>query len=236
MSSCTRGRTSSGSFILLTIAEIREARTGRRQSFALRSFPVPLRHVKSQRTYASRHPPGLWKRLRRPGDPARLEDVARDAGVTRQAIHLHFRTRGAMLVALVRHMDETLGLHARIEAIEKLSDPVEALVANMKLMAEYEPQIHGVAMALASLAATDAEARAAFEDRMELRRKGLVKLVRAVQRRGRLMSGFSAAQVADVLWEAGAPSSYEHLVVERGWSPRELERWLVHLARTFVRR
>lgn len=177
-----------------------------------------------------------WRRLAKPGDPAHLADVARDAGVTRQSIHLHFGTRGALLVALVHHVDATIGLDARVEKLEKISDPVEALEGAMRLMASFEPQLHGVAMALASLAPTDPDAKAAFEDRMDRRRTGLLQLVRAVQRRGRLIRGFSAQRVADVLWEAGAPSSYEHLVVERGWSPREFERWLVHLAHSFVRR
>lgn len=89
-------------------------------------------------------------------------------------------------------------------------------------------------MALATLAATDADARAAFEDRMARRRGGLLEGLRAVKRQGRLARGWKVEQVADALWEAGAPSSYQHLVVERGWSGEAFERWLLHLGRSFL--
>lgn len=176
-----------------------------------------------------------WKRLSTPGDPTRLEDIAADVGVTRQSVHLHFRTRGALLVALVQHVDESLGLVERIAEIRACADPVESLEKGLSLTATYQAEIHGVAMALATLAASDPDARAAIDDRMTLRREGLVTVLRAVQRSGRLSPDWPLAKVADVLWEAGAPSTYQHLVVERGWSVKDYERWLLYLARTFLR-
>jgi hypothetical protein len=50
---------------------------------------------------------------------------------------------------------------------------------------------------------------------------------------GRLDPAWTARQVSDVLWAASAPVSYELLVVERGWSAKAFERWLIHLARSF---
>lgn len=177
-----------------------------------------------------------WKRLLRPGDPARLEDIAADAAVTRQSVYLHFGNRGALLVALVAHIDETLGLPAKLAAIDPCADPVEALEASLRLTAAYQGEIHGAAMALARLAPSDPDAAAALDDRMRQRRAGLEALVRAIRRQGRLRAGWTAPKVADALWEAGAPSSYHHLVIERGWAPAEFERWLLHLARSFLAR
>ncbi len=176
-----------------------------------------------------------WKRLSISGDPARLEDIASDAGVTRQSVHLHFRTRGALLVALVEHIDVSLGLFDRLAEIQALEDPVEAFEEALRLVATYQPKVHGVAMALATLAQTDADAREAFDDRMQGRREGIVAMLRRLQRAGRLAPGWSVDKIADILWEAGAPSSFHHLVVERGWSPKEMERWLLHLGRSFLR-
>src|SRR5688572_12239010 len=92
-----------------------------------------------------------WKRLSIPGDPARLEDIAADAGVTRQSVYLHFGSRGGLLVAVVQHMDEALGLMDRIAEIRTIEDPIEAFEKNLRLMATYQGRIHGVAMALAHL-------------------------------------------------------------------------------------
>lgn len=177
-----------------------------------------------------------WKRLSIPGDPARLEDIAVDAGVTRQSVYLHFGSRGPLLVALVQHIDEALGLEAQIAEIRTCADPVEALERSLRLSASYQPRIHGVAMALATLAMTDPDARAAFEDRMHYRREGLLAILRVIHKSGRLVPGWTVAKVADALWEAAAPSSFQHLVIERGWSPKDFERWLLHVGRSFLQR
>jgi AcrR family transcriptional regulator len=174
------------------------------------------------------------KRLSIPGDPARLEDIAGDAGVTRQSVYLHFGTRGALLIALARQGDETLGLTDRIAEIRACPDPVEALSMLLRLIVMHEPRIHGQAMAAARLAPTDPDVAAALEDRMQHRREQLSWVLRAIKRSNLLAPGWSVRQVADLLWEASAPSSYHHLVVERGWSPEAFERWLFHLGRSFL--
>lgn len=174
------------------------------------------------------------KRLSIPGDEARLEDVAADAGVTRQSVYLHFGSRGALLVALVEHLDQVLGLGDHLRVIEAVSDPVERLREIMRLMAHYQPKIHGVAMALARLAPHDKDAAAAFEDRMTKRLTGLRHAVAAIAKEKRLAAGWTVERAAEALWAAGTPSAYEHLVVERGWSIGELEEWLVHLADSLV--
>jgi len=175
-----------------------------------------------------------WKRLER-GDPAKLEEVGADVGVSRQAVYLHFGSRGGMLLALVDYIDRKLGLMERIEAALRPPDPVEQLESVLGLTATYQPEIHGVAMALVRLADTDEDVRRALEDRMELRRKGLESIVRRIAKDGRLVEGWSVGEVVDALWEGGAPSSYQHLVVERGWSPERHRDLLIRLARSFIR-
>lgn len=173
-------------------------------------------------------------RVTKPNDPARLEDIAADAGVTRQSIYLHFGSRGGLLTALVAHTDEVHELGAQIAHIMAIPDPVEALEQILGFAASFEPKIHGVAMALLRLAPSDPDAAAALEDRMRMRRAGFAEMLRRIDEAGRLSPDWTARQVADVLWEVTAPSSFEHLVVERGWSVKTYERWLVHLARSFL--
>lgn len=176
-----------------------------------------------------------WDRLAKPNDPARLEDIAGDAGVTRQTLYLHFASRGGLLTALVAHMDEVNDLGAQIAEIRACTDPVEMLERALKLTVSFEPKIHGVALALTRLAPSDPDAAAAVEDRMKLRRAGLVEILGRIEEQGKLGTGWTVRQIADVLWEAGAPSSYEHLVVERGWSAKTYERWLLHLGHSFLK-
>ncbi len=132
-------------------------------------------------------------------------------------------------------MDDVLDLRAHIDAIRACTDPVEILERSLKLTVSFEPKIHGIALALARLAPSDPDAAAAFEDRMKLRRAGLVEVLGMIEDQGKLRAGWTVRQIADVLWEASAPSSYEHLVVERGWSAKTFERWLIHLSHSFLK-
>ena len=176
-----------------------------------------------------------WKRLER-GDAAKLDEVGADVGVSRQAVYLHFGSRGGMLLALVEHIDQKLGLSQRIEAALAQDDPVAQLEAVLELTASYQPEIHGVALALMRLSDTDADVRAALEDRMQHRRRGLEVIVKRIAADGRLREEWSTGEVVDALWEAGAPSSFQHLVVERHWKPTRHRDFLVWLARSFMRR
>lgn len=176
-----------------------------------------------------------WQRLER-GDEAKLEDVGKDVGVSRQAVYLHFGSRGGMLLALVAHVDEKLGLHERLRIAHATDSPVEQLENVLRMTASYEPEIHGVAMALLRLADADPDVHAAFDDRMQHRLRGLGQIVKRVGGAGLLREEWSVGEVADGLFEASAPSSYQVLVVERGWKPERFGAWLVWLARSFLRK
>jgi AcrR family transcriptional regulator len=175
-----------------------------------------------------------WKRLER-GDAAKLEDVGADVGVSRQSVYLHFGSRGGMLLALVAHIDETLGLYERLAALRQIDDPIELLKATLDMAASYQPKVQGVAMALMRLAEQDEEVRAAFENRMEERRKGLAATIEQLARAGLLRKEWSKTEMVDLLWEATSPSSFQHLVVELGWKPARYRDWLTWIALSFVR-
>ena len=167
-----------------------------------------------------------WRRLAR-GDAARLVDVAKDAGVSRQALYLHFGSRVGLLVALTRHIDKTLGLDVMLREVAAIPSPRERLLAALRVSARYAPKIQSVAMALARLRPVDADARAAFDERMEYRRQGIRRILHAIARDGGLASEWNVRRATDALWAAGSPQTWELLVTERGWSPKEFERWLV---------
>jgi AcrR family transcriptional regulator len=157
-----------------------------------------------------------WDRLSKPDDPARLEDIAADADVTRQSVYLHFGSRTGLLIALVDHMDDVLELNKRIAELRAVTDPVVAFEQTLRL------------------APTDPDAAAAFDDRMKLRLRGLTDVLRTVEEQGKLSPDWTARQAAEACWQAGHPSSYELLVVGRGWSVKTYERWLWHVGRSLL--
>jgi hypothetical protein len=52
------------------------------------------------------------------------------------------------------------------------------------------------------------------------------KLARDLRDAGGLRAGLSINEAADVIWATNSSELYVLLTVERGWSPRRLERWL----------
>ena len=45
-----------------------------------------------------------WKLLEEGGSSVRMADIAKAAGISRQAVYLHFPTRAELLVAVTRHL------------------------------------------------------------------------------------------------------------------------------------
>lgn len=174
-----------------------------------------------------------WRRMEA-GESTRLADIASEAGVSRQAVYNHFASRGGLLLALVEHVDAELGLFERIQRVRAVADPADRLVATVAMSASFEPEVEGIVRAMVRQAAQDPEVAAAIEDRMVHRRAGLREVVALLAEQGRLAGDFTVDEVVDLLWEAGAPTSYQHLVVERGWAHERWSQWLVQLAEGFV--
>jgi len=61
------------------------------------------------------------------GPSLRLADVASRAGVSRQAIYLHFGSRSGLLLALLPRMQERLGLEQLYQGVVEAPSGVEAL-------------------------------------------------------------------------------------------------------------
>ena len=48
------------------------------------------------------------------GASTRMSDIAKAAGLSRQAVYLHFKTRAELLIALTRHIDEVEDVTGRL--------------------------------------------------------------------------------------------------------------------------
>ena len=176
-----------------------------------------------------------WKLIaeRRP-DSVRLQDIAAAAGVSRQAVYLHFGSRGGVLVALIEYTDEVLGLGALLDEVAAQPTARARLEQTLRVTARYASKIHQLAIGFVR-SSDDDEVREAFETRMTQRRAGLRAHLEELDQQGELDDAWTVEQAVDLLWSVGAPQSYELLVVERGWSIDEYERWLLHSAHSILR-
>ena len=150
----------------------------------------------------------------RGGPGGRTGDIARAAGISRQAVYLHFTSRAALLEATTRYLDEKLGLEQRLARSRAAGSGAERLDAYIEFWGQYIPRIYAVARALLVARETDAAAAAAWNDRMEA-------WPVATPRRARPAAGWTVREATDYLWTLLSVTNWEQLTQVCGWSGRK---------------
>ena len=155
-----------------------------------------------------------------------LDDVAKAAGVSRQALYLHFGSRGALLLALVEFVDREEGLGEYVEDVRAAPTALEALGRLVTLNATYEPRIRAIAVAHDVARRGDPELEAAWQDRMRGRRRLCAHVTERLEHEGRLAEGLTTGDATDLLWAILSTHVHEDLVGERRWSRRRYDEQL----------
>ena len=147
-----------------------------------------------------------------------MEEVARAAGVSRQAVYLNFGSRAGLLVALVGYVDEIGGLQAKIANILDSPTALRALEALVDFRARYTPSIYRLAIHVDAARRFDADAEASWQDRMKYRYANSRAIAHRLATEGVLAAGWTEADAADLIWSMTSIRTYEELVIDRGWS------------------
>lgn len=161
-----------------------------------------------------------------------LEEVARDAGVSRQALYLHFKSKAELLVATAQHNDEMLAVPEILRPGREAKTALEALDAGVAAYGAIEPQIYDVASVIYAVRRSDEAAEAAWQDRMAFRRENIRRDMERLQKEELLADGWTVDEATDFVWALLSVHTYEYLVVERGWP---IERFIRRL-RTMLHR
>ncbi|MCA1335194.1 TetR/AcrR family transcriptional regulator [Pseudooceanicola marinus] len=159
-----------------------------------------------------------WTLLEQGGSQIRMSDIARAAGISRQALYLHFPSRAELLVAVTRHLDEEKDIDARLAESRNATTGQARLAAFIAAWGNYIPEIRGVARALMAMADSDAEARAAWDDRMDAVRQGCAAAVTALARDGQLDPALDEGRATDLLWGLLSVPLWIQLRETCGWS------------------
>lgn len=165
------------------------------------------------------------------GSALRLADVAARAGVSRQAVYLHFGDRTGLLVALVRHMDTTLALGPSLEHVHGAGSGEELLARAMRLHHAFSAAIDPVAAVLEAEQYQDPALGAAWRDRMRYRRQAHVAMVQRLAELGEL-GDWPVEVAADLFYALTLPSVWREVTRELDWTPQEYQRWFA----VFLRR
>jgi AcrR family transcriptional regulator len=165
--------------------------------------------------------------LRR-GDAFLLGAIAREAGVSRQALYLHFESRGALAVAVARYSDEVSGLEAALRPVREATDGAALLRAQSRFVATYNEKLYPVVRMADAHRQSDPELRAAWDDRLANRRAGGHAIAGQLARWGELAPAWTVETAGDWITALASVKLWEELVRDLGWSSK---RFAEHLER-----
>lgn len=164
------------------------------------------------------------------GRGVRMSDIARESGISRQAVYLHFTSRTDLLVAATRFLDEKLDVDTRLAPSREATSGVERLSLYIECWGNYIPEIYGVGKALLLARDTDEAAAAAWDDRMAAMRDGCRAAIDALHADKNLARGWTRPTATDALWTMLLVPNWEALTIECGWSTKRYVRWMKTLA------
>lgn len=154
----------------------------------------------------------------RQGQGVRMSDIAKAAGVSRQALYLHFDTRADLLIATARFVDETLEMDRRLIPSRTAMNGRERIAAFIAAWADWVPEIRNMATALLSMSQTDPEAAAAWADRMEALRQGCEAAIRALEADGALNPAWTVDSATQLFWVMLSFPNWQTLTETCGWT------------------
>jgi AcrR family transcriptional regulator len=158
---------------------------------------------------------------------AGLEAVAKKAGVSRQAIYLHFPSKAELLTALHLHIFDTdvvpaLQRHPLTDTMSGL----DALDATIAADAEIIDRVWRIHESLTVARRQHPEVDQTLIPREEEHYEGLLDVGRRLERDGALPPTMSVGLFTDMLWGLMNLGTFRNLVIERGWSLEQYRDWV----------
>ncbi|MBV1908844.1 MAG: TetR/AcrR family transcriptional regulator [Kangiellaceae bacterium] len=159
-----------------------------------------------------------WKLLEADrGKGVRIADIAKQAGVSRQAVYLHFTKRADLLIETTHFIDHHKDLEGRLRPSRNAATGIERLALFVDAWCHYIVEIYPVAKALLAMSATDSDAAAAWDNRMKAMKHGCEAVINDLKRDKNLSSQMSAKESVDLFWTLLSVRNWEHLTLDCGW-------------------
>jgi AcrR family transcriptional regulator len=165
-----------------------------------------------------------------------IADIARAAGVSRQAVYIHFPGRADLLIAALRYLDTSHGLDDELRRFREAQTATEILETYVEFWGRYVPTIFGSAKALMVFKETDNAAGEAWKEWTGTLRDGLQRTIENIEHEGLLSPDWTIDEAVDLMWTMFSIESWERLVKDSGWTPdRYIERQLKILKTVLLR-
>lgn len=149
--------------------------------------------------------------------------IAREAGVSRQLLYVHFDGRADLLLELTRAVDEEVRPAADQARVDEAPDARTALREAVALQGRIKPRIAAIAAAIDRLRASDPDAATAWRERELARYERAHAVAARLATQGVLHDGLAVDDAARLMWSATSQRAWTELVVDAGWST---DRWV----------
>lgn len=153
-----------------------------------------------------------------PGAPVSMGQIARCAGLSRQALYLHFADRASLLAEVSRMADAAARTPRRQRRVDEAATARQALREAIALQAAIKPELRGIATALDVLRRTDPAADAAWKEREHARLRRCETVITRLSAEGDLDRVWDVSTATRLLWAATSQRVWDDLVIDQGWS------------------
>ena len=163
--------------------------------------------------------------------------IAKQADVSQRTVYLAFETKAELLRALwnarLRGAEDAPPVEqlARYREVLEEPDPARQLELNARQAVASKRRIGALHEVIRAGAPVDPEVGALWDRIQTEFRENQRRIVASIAEKGALRPGLDVERAADVLWTINHGDLWQHLVVRRGWTPEEFERWLAETFR-----
>ncbi|WEJ97882.1 MAG: TetR/AcrR family transcriptional regulator [Candidatus Sphingomonas phytovorans] len=167
--------------------------------------------------------------IRRGAAPLTMSGIAKEAGLSRQALYLIFADRADLFIAVLRYVDGQRGLVQEQAKIRAAPSGIDGLLAIIDRQARWNPDYKPLADTFDLLRRQDPAAQQAWQDRQDDRLAGCRAVVARIDAEGCLRPGLDPALAADLIWTTTSIETWDDLVAKRGWSAGQYRTWMAEL-------
>lgn len=151
------------------------------------------------------------------GAPVSMGDIAARAGVSRQAVYLHFPDRTSVLVEASRAADAA-NRTPRQARVDEAPTAAAALREAVSLQAYLKPRLHAMTVALGVMRRSDDAAEAAWQERDRARLSRCLAVAERMRDEDVLRDDLNVDDAAALIWVATSPAVWEDLTRSLGWT------------------
>lgn len=155
------------------------------------------------------------------GKEVRMSDIAKDAGISRQAVYLHFPTRADLLIAVTYRLDEIYDAAGRLIKPTNAFNGVARLETYIDAWFGYLPLIYGVVKAIMNMRDQDDAANEAYDLRMQHIRNACETTILALKNEDQLQNHLTTDVATDILWTMLSVPVWEQYRFKCGWTAQE---------------